>query len=86
MSPNEADVHKHDCPGLAASRGNYPVRRRGTSSLEEIPNREGHPLTAVIVVGIALLLGAGLVISQLVRLRTWLGKPTPDAPPDSGEE
>ena len=47
----------------------------GASSLEEIPNREGRRLTAVIVVAIALLLGAGLVISQLVRLRTWLGKP-----------
>jgi hypothetical protein len=48
--------------------------------------KTGGPLTAVIVVAIALLLGAGLVISQLVRLRTWLGKPPPDAPPDSGEE
>jgi hypothetical protein len=57
----------------------------GTSSLEEVPNKEGRP-TAVIVVSIALLLGAGLVISQLVRLRTWLGKPPPDAPPDSGEK
>jgi len=63
-----------------------PYRGELRSSLEEIPNREGHPLTAVIVVAIALLLGAGLVISQLVRLRTWLGKPPPDAPPDSGEE
>jgi len=26
------------------------------------------------------------VISQLVRLRTWLGKPPPDAPPDPGEQ
>lgn len=29
LSPNEADGHKHDRPGLAASRGNYPVRRHG---------------------------------------------------------
>ncbi len=43
-------------------------------------------MTAVIVVSVALLLGGGLVISQLVRLRTWLDKRPPDAPPNSGGE
>ena len=39
-------------------------------------------MTAVIVIAIALLLGVGLVMSQLVRLRTWLAKPPPEDPPD----
>jgi hypothetical protein len=43
-------------------------------------------LTAVIVIAIALLLGLGLVVSQLVRLKGWLGKPPPAVPPDTGEE
>ena len=68
-----------------ASHRNNPVTLRVTSSLGRRPIRGG-ALTGVIVVAIALLLGAGLVISQLVRLRTWLGKPPPDAPPKSGEE
>ena len=42
-------------------------------------------MTAVIVITIALLVGVGLVMSQLVRLRTWLGKPPPEDPPDSAE-
>ncbi len=42
-------------------------------------------MTAVIVIAIALLLGAGLILSQLVRLRTWLGKPPPEDPPDSAK-
>ena len=39
-------------------------------------------MTAVIVIAIALLLGVGLVMSQLVRLKTWLGKPPPEDPAD----
>ena len=39
-------------------------------------------MTAVVVIAIALLVGVGLVMSQLVRLRTWLGKPPPEDPPD----
>jgi hypothetical protein len=39
-------------------------------------------LTAIIVIAIALVLGAGLVLSQLVRLRAWLDKPPPKDPPD----
>jgi hypothetical protein len=42
-------------------------------------------LTAIVVIVIALLLGVGLVVSQLVRLRTWLGKPPPDNPPDNAQ-
>jgi hypothetical protein len=43
-------------------------------------------LTAVIVIAIALLLGLGLVASQLVRLKGWLGKPPPAVPPDERRE
>ncbi|MEU0498446.1 hypothetical protein [Mycobacterium sp. NPDC006124] len=44
-------------------------------------------MTVVIVISIALLLGAGLILSQLVRLKEWLGKappsdPTPPEPPE----
>jgi hypothetical protein len=47
-------------------------------------------LTATIVVVVGLLLGVGLVVSQLVRLKEWLGKsppreapgPEPTDPPD----
>lgn len=39
-------------------------------------------MTAVIVIAIALLLGVGLVLSQLFRLKAWLGKPPPEDPPD----
>lgn len=46
--------------------------------------KEG-PLTAVIVISIALLIGAGLVVSQLVRLKEWLGKAPPPPPPDTTE-
>jgi hypothetical protein len=42
-------------------------------------------LTAIIVITVGLLLGAGLVVSQLVRLKAWLGKAPPPAPPESGE-
>ncbi|WP_263994375.1 hypothetical protein [Mycobacterium yunnanensis] len=40
-------------------------------------------MTVVVVIVIALLLGAGLILSQLVRLKEWLGKappPDPDTP------
>ena len=43
------------------------------------------PLTAIIVIAIALFLGVGLVMSQLARLRTWLGKPPPKDPPDTAQ-
>jgi hypothetical protein len=39
-------------------------------------------VTAVIVIGIALLLGLGLVVSQLARLKRWLGTPPPKPPGD----
>ena len=42
-------------------------------------------MTATIVIALALLVGVGLVVSQLARLKTWLGKPPPEAPPDDGE-
>ena len=37
-------------------------------------------MTAVVVISIALLLGVGLVVSQLVRLKEWLGKAPPPDP------
>ncbi|MCW2553051.1 MAG: hypothetical protein JWR78_2832 [Mycobacterium sp.] len=38
-------------------------------------------MTAVIVISVGLLLGVGLVVSQLVRLKEWLGKsPPPESP------
>jgi hypothetical protein len=43
-------------------------------------------LTAVIVISVGVLLGAGLVVSQLVRLREWLGKAPPAPPPDTTTE
>ena len=43
-------------------------------------------MTATIVIAIALLVGVGLVVSQLARLRTWLSKPPPKQPPDSTHE
>ena len=43
-------------------------------------------MTATIIIVVALLLGAGLVISQLIRLREWLGKPPADVPPDTEDE
>ena len=39
-------------------------------------------MTAVIVIAVALLLGVGLVVSQLARLKEWLGNAPPTAPPD----
>jgi hypothetical protein len=43
-------------------------------------------VTATIVIALALLVGVGLVVSQLARLRTWLGKPPPEEPRDSTHE
>jgi hypothetical protein len=43
-------------------------------------------VTATIVIALALLVGVGLMASQLARLRTWLGKPPPEEPPDSTHE
>ena len=42
-------------------------------------------MTVVVVIAIALILGLGLVASQLARLRKWLGKPPPEEPPDNGQ-
>lgn len=42
-------------------------------------------MTAVVVISIALLLGAGLVVSQLVRLKEWLGKAPPPPDPETVE-
>jgi hypothetical protein len=44
-------------------------------------DRGSHPLSAVIAISLGLLLGAGLVVSQLLRLRRWLSKPPPEPPP-----
>lgn len=40
--------------------------------------------TALIIGGVALL-GLGLVASQLVRLKDWLNRRPPAAPPDPDE-
>ncbi|HYO02882.1 MAG TPA: hypothetical protein VET27_13825 [Mycobacterium sp.] len=40
-------------------------------------------MTAVIVISVGLLLGVGLVVSQLVRLKEWLGKSPPAEPPEA---
>ena len=40
-------------------------------------------MTAIVVIALALLVGVGLVMSQLARLRKWLGNPPPKEPPDS---
>ncbi|MBJ7336904.1 hypothetical protein [Mycolicibacterium sp.] len=39
-------------------------------------------MTAVIVIVVALLLGIGLVVSQLARLKEWLAKAPPPEPPE----
>jgi hypothetical protein len=39
-------------------------------------------LTAIIAISVGLLLGVGLVVSQLVRLKEWLGKAPPESPPE----
>jgi hypothetical protein len=44
--------------------------------------KERHALTAAIVVVLALL-GVGIVVDQLFRLRNWLNKPPPGEPPDT---
>lgn len=38
-------------------------------------------MTAIIAISVGLLLGVGLVVSQLVRLKEWLGKAPPEEPP-----
>jgi hypothetical protein len=40
-------------------------------------------VTAIIAISLGLLLGVGLVASQLVRLKEWLGKAPPEEPPDT---
>lgn len=42
-------------------------------------------MTAVVVIAIAVLVGLGLVASQLARLKKWLGKTPPEAPPNDAE-
>lgn len=45
-------------------------------------------MTAVVVIALALLVGVGLVVSQLARLRAWLNKAPPEdkAPPQDPPE
>jgi hypothetical protein len=44
-------------------------------------------VTAVIVIVVGLLLGLGLVASQLVRLKGWLAKsPPPSAAPEGDDD
>jgi hypothetical protein len=43
-------------------------------------------MTAIVVIAIALLVGAGLVASQLFRLKDWLAKSPPLPPPLSDDE
>ena len=43
-------------------------------------------MTAVVIIGIALLVGLGLVASQLARLKRWLGTPPPPASPEEPTE
>ncbi|BDX34951.1 hypothetical protein TUM20985_54980 [Mycobacterium antarcticum] len=38
-------------------------------------------MTATIIIAVALLVGVGLVVSQLARLKEWLGKAPPEEPP-----
>ncbi len=40
------------------------------------------PVTTALIVGGLLLVGVGLVASQLFRLRDWLNRQPPAAPPD----
>jgi hypothetical protein len=43
-------------------------------------------VTAGIVIALGLLLGVGLVLSQLMRLRTWLAKPPPVLPTEGRDD
>ncbi len=43
-------------------------------------------MTAVIVIAIALLVGVGLVVSQLARLKGWLDKPPPALPHEGDDD
>lgn len=43
-------------------------------------------MTAGIVIALGLLVGAGLVVSQLMRLRTWLAKPAPQLPAEPKDD
>jgi hypothetical protein len=40
-------------------------------------------LTAAIVISVGLLLGVGLVVSQMMRLKEWLGKAPPVESPET---
>jgi len=40
-------------------------------------------LTAAVIIVAVLLVGIGLVASQLVRLKDWLDRQPPPAPPES---
>lgn len=40
------------------------------------------PVTTALIVGGLLLVGVGLVASQLFRLRDWLNRQPPPAPPE----
>ncbi len=43
-------------------------------------------MTAVVVICVGLLLGVGLVVSQLVRLKEWLGTSPPAETPQPDED
>jgi hypothetical protein len=40
------------------------------------------PVTTALIIGGVLLVGVGLVASQLFRLRDWLNREPPPPPPD----
>jgi len=42
-------------------------------------------MTTAVIVGGALLVGVGLVASQLFRLKDWLARQPPPPPPGEGE-
>lgn len=70
------------------ARHRREARRTGFSSerwLGWTDAKEG-PVTATIVVCVGLLLGVGLVASQLVRLKEWLGKAPPAQPSDQADD
>ena len=43
-------------------------------------------MSAAVIIGAVLLIGVGLVASQLVRLKAWLDRPPPPAPPEDPQD
>ena len=43
-------------------------------------------MTTAVIVGVLLLLALGLVASQLFRLKDWLNRQPPAAPPEPTDE